>query len=202
VGIPREEVEAAARDLESQKAGRPPAPPVALAAPNPDRRRAARRLMRQAATYTVLTAFFFFLSGMQLGGWWIWPAMGFGVSLAMSTIKLVFGDDAPEGDESRQRRPSRRERRRMRREERLADFERKVAIGADALVRVIDEARGAKARLDNDLRPARPERGPRVIVTPPPAQGGRGVRVEARDADGLERDEGDGRGENRRNRGP
>jgi hypothetical protein len=128
--------------------------------------------------------------------------MGFGVSLAMSTIRLVFGEESEEAeDQRRERRPSRRERRRMRREERLADFERKVAIGADALVRVIDEARGAKARLENDLRRARPERGPRVIVTPPPAQGPSGVRVEPREVDGLESDEGDGRGESRRNRG-
>jgi len=92
----------------------------------------------------------------------------------------------------------------MRRAERLADFERKVAIGADALVRVIDEARNAKARLDDDLRPARKdqrERGARVLVTPPPP----GVRVDPRDADGVEREDGEAGagapGNARRNRG-
>jgi hypothetical protein len=72
--------------------------------------------------------------------------MGFGISLTMSAIKIAFGEG--DGDErGGERKLSRRERRRMRREEKLAEFERKVQIGADALVRVLDEARQAKSRV-------------------------------------------------------
>jgi hypothetical protein len=162
VGIPREEVEAAARDLAAEKARQPEAAatraPVAM---TDGRRREIRRFFRRAAGFGVLTLFFYFLSGGGMNGWWIWAAMGFGVSLAMNAIKIAFYDERDESDERDERgglrRPSRRDRRRMRREEKLAEFERKVQIGADALVRVLDEARLAKSR----------------VATP-------GVRVEAR----------------------
>jgi hypothetical protein len=158
VGIPREEVEAAARDLAAEKAKDPQ--PVAPPAPAPivwseGRRRQLRRFFRRAAGFGVLTLFFFFLSGREpnalpLHGWWIWAAFGFGVSLTMNAIKIAFyedGDDERAEDERGARRPSRRERRWIRREEKLAEFERKVQIGADALVRVLDEARNAKSRV-------------------------------------------------------
>jgi hypothetical protein len=147
VGIPREEVEAAARDLAAEKAKAPkPEPELAPVAMTDGRRREIRRFFRRAAGFGVLTLFFYFLSGGGRDGWWIWAAMGFGVSLAMNAIKIAFGED--DGDErGGARKPSRRERRRMRREEKLAEFERKVQIGADALVRVLDEARQAKSRV-------------------------------------------------------
>lgn len=150
VGIPREEVEAAARDLAAEKAKVPPQQAAPTRVPMSDgRRREIRRFFRRAAGFGVLTLFLFFLSGWSLHGWWIWAAMGFGVSLAMNAIKIVFYDERDEGaaGERGARRPSRRERRRMRREEKLAEFERKVQIGADALVRVLDEARSARSRV-------------------------------------------------------
>ena len=157
VGIPREEVEAAARELEAQKENRGEVRPAGGGSCVPDRgvSEGARSVGSSGgpASFGVLTAFFFFLSGMQLNGWWIWPAMGFGISLAMTAIKLVFGDERDEGERS-DRRQTRRERRRLRREENVAEFERKVAIGADALVRVVEEARRVKGEVEAE-RPAR-----------------------------------------------
>jgi hypothetical protein len=176
VGIPREEVEAAARDLEAEKTAREtPRESAELAAPDAGRRRAVRRFFRRAATFGVLTAFFFYLSGGQWEGWWIWPALGFGLSLTMTAIRILFGDDREERSErAREPRLSRQERRRLRRSEKLAEFEVKVTVGADALMRVIEETRRAKSR-----GPAAPESPPqrRVVVTPPP-----GVRVETEEA--------------------
>src|SRR6202167_3682960 len=65
VGIPREEVEAAARDLEREKAKSAPrtASPsaVAMAPPDEERARAVRGLLRRAVTFFGLGMFFFFI---------------------------------------------------------------------------------------------------------------------------------------------
>jgi hypothetical protein len=202
VGIPREEVEAAARDLERENdrqgdAPRPP-PRTPLAPPDEARARAVRRLLQRSVTYLGVGFFLFLLARQTGAGWWIWPALGMGLSLFIQASRVLFGDPGAREEQRAERRLSRSERRRLRRQERLADFERKVAIGADALVRVIDEARNAKSRLDADLRrgsAARAETGPRVIVTPPPA-----VRVDPRASETVERDGDAEAGEGRRNR--
>jgi hypothetical protein len=200
VGIPREEVEAAARDLDRDKRERSKTPSPLGSVPvgpvDEARARAIRRLLGRVVTYLAFGALFFFIGRETGTGWWIWPVFGMGVSLVIQAARVLFGD--PEQDTRREeRRLSRRERRRLRREERLADFERKVAIGADALVRVIDEAKSARARRADDRRPApRRETGPRVIVTPPPA-----LRVDPGEAEPVERDRGEEPGDARRNRG-
>lgn len=217
VGIPREEVEAAARDLEAEKArrGAGAAAPVTNpdAAPlDQDRGPAVRKLVQRATTYFALSMFFLFIGHETATGWWIWPVLAMGVSLVIRASRVFFGDTGASDEGRDERRLSRRERRRLRREERLADFERKVAIGADALVRVIDEAKSMKDRLEVEhakhIARRRPveqavprrepqEQGPRVLVTPPP------VRVDARpsEAESLEQEARDERGEERRNRG-
>jgi hypothetical protein len=189
VGIPREEVEAAAREIEAEKAKRGAAAPPNAAAPaspeqvaeDDDRARALRALKRRAVTFFGLSMFFFLIGRETFGAsWWIWPVFGMGVSLVIHASRVLFADPTP-GGRSAERRPSRRERRRMRREQRLADFERKVAIGTDALIRVIEEAKKVKLRAEEAAsRPSRPEAGPRVLVTPPP------VRVDAREREEVE----------------
>jgi hypothetical protein len=196
VGIPREEVEAAARDLEAEKARQAASAAQARPAPAPDaeaRARALRRIQGRAVSYVALTGFFYLLCRQTGGDWWIWPVFGFGISLVMQLIRFFFGGSE---ERSAERRPSRRERRHMRREQRLADFERKVAIGADALIRVIDEAKRVKARAEEaTARPVSPPAaGPRVLVTPPP------VRVDAGEPETVEREDAAPRGQSRRTR--
>jgi hypothetical protein len=217
VGIPREEVEAAARDLEAEKARRAAgaAAPVArreAAALDQDRGPAVRKLLQRAMTYFALSMFFLFIGHETATGWWIWPVLAMGVSLVIRASRVFFGEPGGRAEQSLPR----RERRRLRREERLADFERKVAIGADALVRVIEEAKGIKDRLEvehakhiarrrpveqavppHPVRREPQEQGPRVLVTPPPVR----VGVRPSEAESLEQDAGDERGEERRNRG-
>ncbi len=202
VGIPREEVEAAARDLQAERnGGRDRSPSQApaeggdrteLEAPPAAHARAVRGLMRRAVTYFALSIFFGFIGQETHAQWVVWPVLAMTVSFVIQAARVFFADpreaqakaqrraqkDDARRDRREEKRMSRRERRRLGREERLADFERKVAIGADALVRVIDEARNAKGRLEKELRAGR-ERGPRVIVTPPP----QGVRVDPREGD-------------------
>jgi hypothetical protein len=215
VGIPREEVEAAARDLEAEKAKQssrtgaatPSTGPREMAPSDEARARALRRLAQRAMTFFGLSMFFFFIGHETGADWWIWPVFGMGISLVIRASRVFFGDAAEKEERQAEKRLSRRERRRMQRAERLADFERKVSIGADALVRVIEEAKGMKTRLEADLNPPRREAsqaprekqqdGPRVLVTPPP------VRVEtseARERDEIEREGERGGGERERTR--
>ena len=118
-----------------------------------ERGRAVRLLSQRAVTWFGLGMFFFI--GHETGaGWWIWPVFGMGISLVIQASRVFFADPASVRDAAERRaekRMSRRERRRLQREERLADFERKVTIGADALVHVIDEARNAKDRIARDV---------------------------------------------------
>ena len=43
---------------------------------------------RHLRTYLVMTVFFFLLSGMTGGNWWIWPALGWGIGVAMQALSL------------------------------------------------------------------------------------------------------------------
>ena len=204
-----------ARDLEAEKAKQssrtgaatPSTGPREMAPSDEARARALRRLAQRAMTFFGLSMFFFFIGHETGADWWIWPVFGMGISLVIRASRVFFGDAAEKEERQAEKRLSRRERRRMQRAERLADFERKVSIGADALVRVIEEAKGMKTRLEADLNPPRREAsqaprekqqdGPRVLVTPPP------VRVEtseARERDEIEREGERGGGERERTR--
>jgi hypothetical protein len=205
VGIPREEVEAAARDVAAEKAERgaaaPAVAPAAIPTLDDGRARAVQRLRQRAITFFALSMFFFFIGRETGAGWWIWPVFGMGISLIIQASRVLFGDPGARDDGRPARRRSRHEehltwrrQRELSREERIADFERKVAIGADALVRVIDEARSARGR-PGEARPAPRETRPRVNVTPPP-----GVRVEPREADAIEQGAGRETEEGERNR--
>ena len=74
--------------------------------------------------------------------WWIWAALGMGLSLSMQATRIFFG----EVRDVREQGLSRRERRRRRRQERLGEFQARVEIGADAILKVVDEARKVKAQ--------------------------------------------------------
>jgi len=157
--------------------------------------------MRRAVTYFAMSMFFGFIGHETHAHWVVWPILGMTVSFLIQAWHVFArGRDPRDAAAWRaERRMASRERRRMRRVERIEDFERKVQIGADALVRVIDEARNVRARhLDRDETR---DRGRRVNVTPPPQETSARVRVDAREGESVERegaaDGRDGRGNRR-----
>jgi hypothetical protein len=157
VGIPREEVEAAAREVDAQKAQAAEgeqARRASLAVVDENRAYAIRKFWRQAVTYGILTGFFFFFNLQTHATWWIWAALGMGLSLSMQATRIFFG----EVRDVREQGLSRRERRRLRRQVRLGEFQARVEIGADAILRVVDEARKVKAQGGDPNRG-----GPRVV---------------------------------------
>ncbi|MGO8998833.1 MAG: 2TM domain-containing protein, partial [Polyangiaceae bacterium] len=89
VGIPREEVEAAARDLEAEKArretgGTPPrSAPQEMNPADEDRARAVRRLYQRAMTFFGLSMFFVFIGHETGTDWWMWAVFGMGISLVI-----------------------------------------------------------------------------------------------------------------------
>ncbi len=209
VGIPREELEAAARELETEKArsdagSAPKAAVTRNVAEDAARARAMAALKQRAFTFFGLGMFFFLVGGEFFGqSWWIWPVFGLAVSLLIHAVR-VYADPGGEARAERRarRRESRRERKRRRHEARMQDFEEKVAMGADAIIRVIEQAKRIKDHVEEAHAAHEREGrgsggGPRVIVTPPPGGRPGGVRVEAREREEIE-DETNPRGRARR----
>ena len=130
-------------------------------------------------TYGLLTGFFFFFNLQTHATWSIWAALGMGLSLSMQATRIFFG----EVRDVREQGLSRRERRRRRRQERLGEFQARVEIGADAILKVVDEARKVKAQGGDPGRGGRASWTAKVRVEP-------AIRASRRDQDEPEsRDE-------------
>jgi hypothetical protein len=133
VGIPREEIEAAAREVH------PASKPEDVRFAEAERTRAANRLRASFVTWCVVSAGLFVLCEATGGNWWFWVAIPWGLAVALQWVQVTFPSASPT-----RMRESRRERRRRRREEKLRHFERTVEVGTTALLRVVAETRRIK----------------------------------------------------------
>ena len=166
VGIGREEVEAAARELDAAKAQNAEVAQKrreSMGVVDEHRAHAIRRFWGLAVTYGAVTAFLFVLSMRQHADWWIWAAMGMGLSLALRASRTFFGDPREFG-------MSRRDRRRFRRHER-GEFKAHIEEAVDART---------------GHRPAGPAGDAKTRVADP------NVRVESRDDDAADGDDAGG----------
>jgi len=89
VGIPREEVEAAASELAQQKSVQAESRVL-----DHSRGKAVRTWVAGAASWAVMSGFFYVLCMVLHQGWWIWPVLGWGLGIALSGIRLFIGGDS------------------------------------------------------------------------------------------------------------
>jgi len=169
VGIPKEAIDSAARELDAKSPGatRDPASDATDAAILAAwKRRARLGFLRHFITYVLVGAMLAFINLLTSASFLWFPIvlLGWGVGIAMHLVSLIFADE--ERIVARERRKIARRARRERWKRKGAEFERAVDQGVRALLEIA-ESHGAQPR------------GPRVEA--PPAQ----VRVgdEPREAD-------------------
>ncbi|MEM1416741.1 MAG: 2TM domain-containing protein [Myxococcota bacterium] len=161
VGVAPERFEAAAAEVRAQRAERElleEGQAIALT----KRRRKTRAFWQHFGTYAIINGFLFGIDMLSGGGtWWYWPAMGWGVGVAMQALGL-FTDGAASDEELRRLALKRRKRlakkqalddearKRRRRKERVQTaeqrFEAAVEKGVAALLQVA--AKGIETALD------------------------------------------------------
>jgi hypothetical protein len=143
VGIPLEHIEAAVDDLEAEQRPRKP-DPVALEAAREaslERNYRIHRLLRGFVAWVFVSSILFTI-GRNTGhhGMFVF-SMVWGIALLMRAVNVAFPKPP------RLRRETKRERKERERRERtqqsLEVFERKIAVGTEAISHLIDRARGA-----------------------------------------------------------
>jgi len=187
VGIPREEVELAAQEIEATR--------IEGRAQTEARERAVAKVGRSFVAWAVGAVVFASASLIRHELAFLWPVLFWGLAVALLALRVfVFKDYR-----------SKRERRRQRRAERRAAFEERVQVGADALVRVLDEMRrmkerspdeakrvkektAAQVRMKIDFEPMTPTRLHATPVTPPSASS-RDPLIEEDDATTVARED-------------
>jgi hypothetical protein len=165
VGIPREEVEAAAREIEATR--------TEGQTREAARAQAIQRFGRGATAWGIFSVVFASLALLRHESAFLMPILFWGLALAVRAIRVFVQKDYE----------SKRDRRRRRREERRQEFDERVQVGADALVRVLEEMRrvrdrspeeaarvkeqnAARVRMKVDLEPMTPTRLHPDSVTP------------------------------------
>ena len=146
IGIPPEDIEAAAGDLAGDSAKK-----EAIEAAREQRN---RRLRARFFGWAMMSLVAIGICAITGAHWWIWPVGIGGFILAMRTMRAFAfqnPNELPRVRESRRERRLRKQEERIQAEEqrrqlKLREFERKVAIGTDAVVRVLETARGASGQ--------------------------------------------------------
>ncbi len=142
VGIPLEHIEAAVDDLEAEQRPRRP-DPVALEAAREaalERNYRIHRLLRGFVAWVFVSGILFSI-GRHTGhhGMFVF-SMVWGIALLMRAVNVAFPKPAKLRRESKRERKERE--RRERTQQSLEVFERKIAVGTEAIGHLIDRARG------------------------------------------------------------
>jgi hypothetical protein len=140
VGIPKEAIDSAARDLDA-----PGAAPIDAAIVAGWKKRARLRFVRHLVTYLLVNAMLAFIN-VATGAAFLWfpiVMLGWGIGLAMHLMSVLFADE--ERVVTRERHRIARRERRARWRRRSAEFERAVEQGVRAL---LDMANTRGARVD------------------------------------------------------
>lgn len=137
VGIPKEAIDSAARELES---GVEPTDAAIVAT---WKKRARVAFLRHFVVYALVGAMLAFVN-FATGGFLWFPIVlfGWGIGIAMHLMSLIFADE--ERIVSRERRRLARRARREKWKRRGADFERAVDQGVHALLEMIDAREGKR----------------------------------------------------------